>query len=321
MITTLRGPLLGITSITACLLNTIFWSFPILLTALMKLSVPIRTWRIGCTRILNYLAGRWVAVNKLIQRVLLRTRLDIHGMVNLPKDGWFLVLANHQSWIDIVVLQTLFHGKIPFLKFFLKKELFWYPVIGLCWWALDFPFIKRYSPKFLAKNPHLKGKDIETTVKACNTFSNLPVSVMNFVEGTRFTPDKHSALKSPYTHLLRPRAAGIALVISGLSDKLQRIIDVTIAYPGEKKGFWAFACGQIREIRVHIQALPVTEELIGDYVADRKFRVQFQRWLNRLWQQKDRRLQQLLGIENFDQPTGDPAVVPEPKRVVEAVEA
>lgn len=290
-----RRPALGIIAITACVFNTLFWAMPILLIAVCKLLIPVKGWQKNCTRVLNALAGCWVGVNKVIQRVLLRVKWEVSGLENLPKSAWYLVLANHQSWVDIVVLQTIFHRRIPFLKFFLKKELFWYPVIGLCWWALDFPFIKRYTPKFLAKNPHLKGKDIETTLKACETFSELPVSVMNFVEGTRFTKEKHAALKSPYTNLLRPRAAGIALVISGLSDKLHRIIDVTIVYPGQQKGFWPFVCGEIGEIKVHIESLPVTDDLIGDYSADRKFRVRFQKWLNRRWLEKDRRMDRMPG--------------------------
>ena len=292
---TFHGPIRGVISISACISNTLFWAMPILVVSGFKLLLPVKSWQKGCTRVLNYFAGCWVGCNKTIQRMFHRVKWDIRGLENLPRDGWYLLLANHQSWVDIVVLQNIFHRHIPFLKFFLKKELFWYPVIGLCWWALDFPFIKRYSPKFLAKNPHLKGKDIETTRKACNKFRQLPVTVMNFVEGTRFTREKHAGLKSPYTNLLRPRAAGIALVISGLSDKLHRIIDVTIVYPGKVKGFWPFACGEIGEIKVHIEALPVAEDLIGDYAADRKFRVRFQDWLNRLWQEKDRRIDRMLG--------------------------
>ncbi len=315
-----RGPALGTTSIFIYLLNTVFWAIPIWLIAGLKLLVPARGWRRGCTRLLNCLAGCWVGVNKASQRLLYRTRWDVRGMEDLPKNGWYLVLANHQSWVDILVLQHIFHRRIPFLKFFLKKELFWYPVLGLCWWALDFPFIKRYSPKFLAKNPHLKGKDIETTKKACEKFGELPVSVMNFVEGTRFSKEKHAALTSPYANLLRPRAAGIALVISGLGKQLHRIVDVTIVYPDQVKGFWSFACGEIDEIRVHVRTLPVTDDLIGDYSVDRKFRIRFHRWLNRLWQEKDLRVDRLLGRPHIEGGHSGRVVPETVRRIPEVVE-
>ncbi len=67
----------------------------------------------------------------------------MQGVDSLHQRGWYLVSSNHQSWVDILVLQRIFHGRIPFLKFFLKQELIWVPVIGLAWWALDFPFMKR----------------------------------------------------------------------------------------------------------------------------------------------------------------------------------
>ena len=316
----LRKTARGMLSLCIYFLNTVFWSIPILLIAGIKLLVPADAWRRLCTRVLNRFAGGWVGINKASQRLLTRTRVDVSGMPDLPANQWYLVVANHQSWVDILVLQSIFHRRIPFLKFFLKKELFWFPVLGLCWWALDFPFIRRYSPKFLAQHPHLKGKDIETTRKACEKFTALPVSVMNFVEGTRFTKEKHTAQKSPYANLLRPRAAGIALVISGLGEKLHRIIDVTIAYPDGAKGFWSFACGEIGDIKVHIESLPVTDELIGDYAVDRTFRVRFHRWLNQLWLEKDRCMNRMLRLTKTEQEPCERNVTQEPRRIAEAVE-
>ena len=111
---------------------------------------------------------------------------------------------------------------VPFLKFFLKKELIWVPILGIAWWALDFPFMKRYSAAVLKKRPHLRGKDIEITRQACKKFKSLPVSIMNFVEGTRFTREKHDKQKSPFTHLLKPKAGGIGFVLSTMGEQLQQ---------------------------------------------------------------------------------------------------
>ena len=55
---------------------------------------------------------------------------DVEGVETLDRSEWYLVLANHQSWVDIAVLQRIFHRKIPFLKFFIKKELLWLPILG-----------------------------------------------------------------------------------------------------------------------------------------------------------------------------------------------
>ena len=205
-----------------------------------------------------------------------------------------MVVANHQSWVDILVLQTIFYRKIPFLKFFLKKELFWIPFLGLAWWALDFPFMKRYSRHFLKKHPHLIGKDLEITKRACDKFRNIPVSVMSFVEGTRFTPEKHARQRSPYTHLLRTKAGGMAFVLAVMGDKLQQIVDVTIAYPQGVASFWDFVCGRVKEIKVNVKTLPIDSEMMGDYLQDPQFKRAFQKWLNGLWHEKDRDLARML---------------------------
>jgi len=294
MLKLLPGPLRGLLSLSLYVLNTIFWVIPIFFIALLKILLPLPAWRRWCNHVLNSIAVNWIGVNNFNQKLFGDTRLDICGTNALKRRGWYLVIANHQSWVDILVLQRVFHRKIPFLKFFIKKELFWVPLLGQAWWALDFPFMKRYSKKFLARHPHLKGKDIEITRRACEKFKTLPVSIMNFVEGTRFTPTKHRHQQSPYDNLLKTKAGGIAFVLAAMGDHLNRILDVTIVYPAGVKSFWSFACGDIKEIKVHIKELPVSQAPSGDYVQDPEFRQAFQNWLNGLWGQKDKCIDDLL---------------------------
>jgi 1-acyl-sn-glycerol-3-phosphate acyltransferase len=180
------------------------------------------------------------------------------------------------------------------LKFFLKKELIWVPFLGLAWWALDFPFMKRYTKSFLKKHPHLKGKDLEITQKACKKFKTMPVSVMNFLEGTRFTLEKHHRQQSPFVHLLKPKAAGIAFVLAALGEQMHQMLNVTIAYPEGARNFWQFLCGNVKEIRVCVESLPINPELIGDYYTNKKFRVTFQNHLNAMWAEKDALLSTLM---------------------------
>ncbi|MBT8349836.1 MAG: acyltransferase, partial [Deltaproteobacteria bacterium] len=160
--------------------------------------------------------------------------------------------------------------------------------------ALDFPFLKRYSKKFIKKHPHLAGKDLETTRKACEKYKNLPVAVMNFVEGTRFSKDKQDRQRSPFAHLLRAKAGGLAFALSSMNGKINRLIDVTIVYPQkDKNSFWNYLCGNMREIKVRVRQLPITQRLQGDYIGDRDFRKEFQNWLNDLWREKDQLITQL----------------------------
>jgi 1-acyl-sn-glycerol-3-phosphate acyltransferase len=289
-IATLRG----IASVVFYSCNTVFWAVPILFLTVCKLIIPLKGFRRFCSAILNRLASNWVAVNRMIQWLVCNVRWELEGLEELDRRAWYLLIANHQSWVDILVLQHVFYGRIPFLKFFLKKELFWVPILGLCWWALDFPFMKRYSRSYIKKHPHLKNKDYESALEACEKFKILPVTVMNFVEGTRYTPGKHNRQRSPFKHLLKPKSAGIAFVVASMAEKLHRIIDVTIVYPEGVKTFWQFACGEVTHIKVAVKAYDITPDLVGDYIGDRVFRKHFHHWLSDIWQEKDVRYGEML---------------------------
>ena len=295
MVPGLRGAVRGSLSLILYILNTVFWCIPLYVLAAAKAAVPLKSWRRVCSRILNAIAENWIWVNNQNQRLLAgNTRWDVQGIETLERSQWYLVLANHQSWVDILVLQRIFHRKIPFLKFFIKKELLWFPFLGQAWWAMDFPFVKRYTKSYLQKKPHLKGKDLEITRKACKKFKKMPVSIMNFVEGTRFTNEKQRRQQSPYSHLLKPKAGGIAFVLGSMGEQIHRVLDVTIVYPDGVTSFWALLCGKIREIKVQVRSLPVSPEILGDYANDGSFRVRLQRWLNNIWAEKNRYIEEIM---------------------------
>jgi 1-acyl-sn-glycerol-3-phosphate acyltransferase len=292
MLSFLPAYLRGALSVLIYAVNTVFWTTLLFIAAFLKLIMPF--WKKHYNRLLNWIADKWIFFNTINQKLMNNIRWEVKGLENLRPDGWYLVVANHQSWTDIFVLQRIFHRKIPFLKFFLKKELIWVPFLGLAWWALDFPFMKRYSKAFLDKYPHLKGKDIEITKKACEKFKTIPVSVMNFVEGTRFTAEKHRRQKSQYANLLNPKAGGVAFVLAAMGEQLHKIVNVTIVYPDGTKSFWDFLCGKIGEIKVMVETMPVKREIIGDYVNNAEFRENFQKWINLVWEQKDMQIDAVL---------------------------
>lgn len=271
--------------------STLVHATPLLALAVVKLLVPVPAWRKAISRLLIVLAENWIAVNSALIRTLAGTRIVVNDFDGLRREGWYLVLCNHQSWVDIPVLQSVFNRRIPFLRFFLKNELIWVPVLGLAWWALDFPFMKRYSKEALEKHPHLRGKDIEATRKACAKYRELPVSVMNFVEGTRYTSAKHARQRSPHADLLLPRAGGIAFVLDAMGELLDAVVDVTIAYPQGRPSMIDLFTGRVREVHVEVRALPIPADLLGgDYSEDAAFRERFQSWLNAIWSFKADRL-------------------------------
>ncbi len=254
---------------------------------LVKLIVPIRPIRQACSRVLVLIAESWIGVNNRLFDGFTRIRWQVEGLAGLRRDGNYLVLCNHQSWVDIPVLQKVFNRRIPFLRFFLKQQLIWVPLLGPAWWALDFPFMKRYSRETLVRHPELQGKDREATRRACEKFRHMPVSVMNFVEGTRFTPATHKAQSSPYRYLLRPKAGGLAFVLDAMGEALHAIVDVTIVYPEGPCTLMDLIAGRVHDIRVHVRERPIDTTLIGSYDEDAAFRGRVKSWVNTLWSQKD----------------------------------
>ncbi len=279
--------------------NTVLHVTPLLLVALVKMLVRVRAVRKPLDYVLMWLAESWIGVNSWMMARLTDTRVSVEGQPELNLNGHVLVISNHQSWVDIPVLQRLFNRRLPLLRFFLKSQLIWVPLLGLAWWALDFPFMKRYSREQVQRRPELAGRDIEATRAACRKFREIPVAVMNFVEGTRYTPAKHLSQNSPFRHLLRPRSGGVAFVLDALSDSIDTIVDVTIAYPGFERArprLLDLCANRIREIRVSIRTEPVPPFLRGlDYQGNPEHRARFQAWINELWTRKDHELDRLLG--------------------------
>ncbi|QSP95436.1 acyltransferase [Marinobacter salinisoli] len=296
MLSFLPAPVIGVLNATLLGINTLFWCLLLYIPAVLKLIVPIKGFRVWCARIIIAIAEAWVACNSGWMKLTHATRWDVTGDDQLRREGWYLVLSNHQSWVDILAMQRVFNRRAPFLKFFLKQQLIWVPVIGLAWWGLDFPFMKRYSREYLIKHPEKRGEDLKATRRACEHFRHTPVSVMNFVEGTRFTQAKHDKQKSPYQHLLTPKAGGVAFVLDAMGDSIQTLVDVTIAYPGGAPTFWDFLCGRVSSIKMEISTVAIPSELKGrDYSADAEHRRNVKAWLADQWRAKDQRLERMLG--------------------------
>lgn len=288
------APLSILRGILASLLlsvNTLVFSVPLLAFAILKLLLPIPPVQQLLYRLVHLCANAWIRVNGIWMAGI---DWQVSGLDGLDMKRSWLVTSNHQSWADIFALQNRFIGRIPFLKFFLKQELIWVPVIGLCWWALEFPFMKRHSREYLAKHPERRGQDMETTRKACQRYRRNPVSVFNFAEGTRFTPEKHARQHSPFRHLLKPKAGGIAFVLDAMGDQLAGLIDVTIHYPDGRPTYWMLASGQVGRIVVQVEKVAIPTEFIGrSYEEDGAYRTSFQRWMNARWEAKDALLTRL----------------------------
>ena len=286
----MRRLLIAGSVILLLLLNTLALIGPMMLIALLKLVLPGKTLRTACSRGVMWVAETWAEIDKLIFATLTPTVWDIRGGEGLRRDRSYLVVSNHQSWVDIPALV-----KTPYFKFFLKQELIWVPFLGLAFWALDYPFMKRYSKAYLARHPEMAGQDLEITKRACERFKDLNVTVVNYLEGTRFTAAKQAQQGSPYQHLLKPKAGGVAFTLAALGPQLDALLDVTLVYPGQRApGFWKLISGQVPRVIMDIRTRELPPTLwAGDYENDPEFRQYIQSWVSQLWQDKDARIAEL----------------------------
>ena len=274
-------------------LNTVLHATPIVALAVAKGLLPFKRARAAMSRWMPAFGESWIALNSWAMSQLTPTRWVMTGDAVLSHARRYLVISNHQSWVDIPVLQRVLNRRIPFQRFFLKDSLKWVPVLGLAWWALDFPFMKRASKSQIQKNPALARRDLETARRACTKFRDLPVSVMNFVEGTRVNAMKLAG--SGYRHLLKPKSGGVAQVFNSMGELLDGIVDVTIVYPQGRPSILDLFAGKVREIRVDLRLRPIPADLVGgDYENDRAYRARFQQWLNGVWAEKDVRIDALM---------------------------
>ena len=289
MLTSLRYFLQGTLVLLAVIANTIFSTVVVFVLAVVKVLAPKGPARNRVTRWLSLVGEYWISFNKLMIWLLRSPEWEIQLPDDLNHEGRYLVFCNHQSWADIVVLQQCLNRRAPFMRFLLKAELIWVPFLGFCWWALDMAFLRRYSSEQLRKNPALKGKDLENAARTCEKLKHIPVSMMTFPEGTRFTRAKQEQQKSAYKHLLRPRYGGIGQVLYSFDDSLDCLIDVTIIYPDGTPDIWQYISGQVKKISVNVRLMPIGPEVRGkDFRNDPEAKRALKTWLNELWEEKDR---------------------------------
>ncbi len=296
MLVKVLAHLRGTLSVTLLFFNTVFWFIPILIATVFKAVLRFPAAGKALSAFLVQCAESWISVNKFLMATLMGFSLTMTGDTDLERDQWYLVISNHQTWIDVLALQYAFNRRVPFFKFFIKQQLMWIPFLGQAWWALDMPFMARHSKSELEKHPERRGQDLETTRRACEKFKDIPTSVINFVEGTRATPAKIAARNSPYQHLLRPRSGGIAFALGAMGSILHQLIDITVFYPPGGHRFWDLCCGRIRNVIVDVRLRELPEWLLsGDYAEDMEFRRRFHQWLSEIWAEKDARLAELHG--------------------------
>ena len=277
------------------IINTLIWSAVIYLFFIIRIAFPIPYLKKATVYLSSLTVEAWIGFNNFIIRLIYRDCWDIKLPENLKRDESYLLICNHQSSLDTVLIEFLFNKKVPFLKFFIKSQLIWLPLIGVCFWMLDFPFMKRYSRKKLKLNPALLAANIQNAKKTLLKYENNSVTLINFLEGTRFSSDKHDKQNSPYKYLLKPQVGGVATAIGALPGKFKSVINVTIVYLNPKRSLWGFLTAESKKIvvRADLIEIPVNFHK-GDYQNDRAYKKEFRNWINDIWQKKDEEIKSIL---------------------------
>lgn len=286
----------GTAVLMAVSINTVFCTVLVFILALLKFISPKGPARNAVTRYLSFAGEYWVSFNKLLAWFLVDMKWDIDLPEGIDHKGSYLVFSNHQSWVDILVMQHALNRRAPFMRFLLKRELIWVPLLGFCWWALDMAFLRRYSRQELLRNPALRGKDLENAARACEKLKHIPVSMVTYPEGTRFTRAKHEQQNSPYKHLLRPRYGGVGQVLYSFDEALDCLIDITIVYPDGTPGLWQYVSGQVKKISVRVRLCPIEEAIRGkNFREDSVAKKALKTWLDNIWLEKDQFISVALG--------------------------
>lgn len=286
----------GCVSFSILLINTFLLALLMIPLGIIKFLIPIKTLRVSFTKIIIKIGEAWISINSLWVKNLLNPNIEIIGFESLNKNEWYLTTSNHQSWADIFVVQELTNKKIPMLKFFMKHILVYVPIIGICWWALDMPFLKRYTKEQIKKNPQLQGRDFKEMRKSLNHYSLHPVSVFSYAEGTRLTKEKHAKQNSPFKNLLKPKEGGMALALSVIPS-INFLIDITIIYESPKRSFWDYLCGRLKNIKIFVKKRKIPEIFLNEMLAeDDILRLKFKEWIYEIWKEKD----ELISSTNFN---------------------
>ena len=157
-----------------------------------RIIIPFKSFKIFLSKVSNIIGDITVYWVKMTMLLMHGDNIELVGdEKDFKMDEWYMAMSNHQSWADIFVLLVSANYKIPLLKFFMKKELWWIPFIFLANKTLNMPFVNRHSKEQIKKNPSLRTKDYENTIKSCKRFLRSPSTIFSYAEGTRFSKNKH----------------------------------------------------------------------------------------------------------------------------------
>ncbi len=289
----IKSSFIGLITFILIILELIIGFGTLAIVNIPRAIIPLKPFKIFLARFSNQIGDITVYGLKLIMLLMHGNRIQIINETEYDLDKWYMAMSNHQSWADIFVLLVTANKRIPLLKFFMKKELWWIPFVFLANKTLNMPFVNRHSKKAIAKNPSLRTKDYENTLKSCKRFLRAPSTIFSYAEGTRFTEEKHRNQNSEYINLLQPKIGGMATALSAMPN-IDTLIDFSLVYKSKKRDAWSFLNGEMRDVKVYIKSYKIPENLKGrNYSNDEAYREEFKKWVEEIWFEKDKKISEL----------------------------
>ena len=255
--------------------------------------IPIKIFKIYLAKISNIIGDLTVYGLRLIMLFMHGNNISIINNQEFDRNEWYMAMSNHQSWADIFILLVAANYKIPLLKFFMKRELWWIPFVFLANKTLNMPFVNRHSKKEIEQNPSLRNQDYENTLKSCKRFLRTPSTIFSYAEGTRFTDEKHAQQGSQYNNLLKPKIGGMATALSAMPD-INTLVDYTVVYKSKKRDAWSFLKGDMKHVKVLVTKYKIPDNLKNrNYANDKGYRDEFKNWIEAIWAEKDKKIEEL----------------------------
>jgi 1-acyl-sn-glycerol-3-phosphate acyltransferase len=289
----IKSNLVGLITFLLILVELIIGFGTLAIINIPRAVIPLKSFKLFLAKISNKIGDLTVYGLKLIMLLMHGNNIQVINNEKYDMNKWYMAMSNHQSWADIFVLLTVANKKIPLLKFFMKKELWWIPFVFLANKTLNMPFVNRHSKKAIEKNPSLRTKDYENTLKSCKRFLRAPSTIFSYAEGTRFTSEKHKAQNSKYKNLLQPKIGGMATALSAMPE-IDTLINFSVVYKSKKRGAWSFLNGEMKDVKVFIKSYKIPENLKNrNYGSDHLYREEFKEWIEEIWDEKDKKIDDL----------------------------
>ena len=270
-------------------------SFAVTLLTIVNIPriIPNKNLKVSLGSLSNTMGSATVASITTALRILHKLEWDFQIPEDVNTHTWYIAISNHQAWADIFILLAAGHKKIPLIKFFMKKELQWIPIIYLVHKTIDMPFLNRHSRAQIQANPELKKVDFENAKIAAKRFSRNPSTAFSFAEGTRFTFQKQAAQESPYSNLLKPKIGALAIALSGM-PQVDTLVDFTVVYSSEKRSTWDFLCGDLSKAKVAVKTYALPENLKNrSFEQEDNYRRDFQTFVDAIWLEKQQTIKSL----------------------------